>query len=178
MGDSQVFNARFPVVYNTVFNPSIFQEWFAAPAPPGTSQRDLSLKPTAEILATLHAQGITHVYVDWDWIRRYREPGNYGFSDFVRPARFDRLVADGVLRVPVSLGSMSLEGMTDREKDVYEASLPFTKPCDDGRMVLFTGRFGTLSDQEQAIVKELGPSLLTRCAGREVLMNAQVFAVR
>jgi len=178
VGDSQVFDARFPVVYNTVFNPSIFQEWFAAAAPPGTSERDLPLKPPSEILAKLHAEGITHIYVDWDWIRRYREPGNYGYTDFVRPARFDRLMADGVLRSPISLGMMSLEGMTEREVYAYEASLPFARQCDDSRTVLFTGRFGVLSDQELATLKLLGPSLLTKSAGREVLINAQVFPVR
>jgi hypothetical protein len=178
VGDQEVFDARFPVVYNTVFNPSFFQEWFAAAAPPGTSDRDLPDKPAREILAKLHAEGITHVYVDWDWIRRYREPGNYGYTDFARPARFDRLVAEGVLRAPVSLGMMSLKGMTDREKDAYEASLPFARQCDDGRTVLFTGRFGVLSDQELATLKALGPSLLAQSAGREVLINAQVFAVR
>jgi hypothetical protein len=178
VGDSQVFDARFPVVYNTVFNPSIFQKWFAAAAPPGTSERDLPLKPASEILAKLHAEGITHIYVDWNWIRRYREPGNYGFTDFVTPARFDQLMADGVLRPPVSLGSMSLDGMTGREVDTYEASLPFSRQTVDGRTVLFTDRFGTLSDQDQAILKQLGPSLLTRADGREVLINAQVFAVR
>ena len=179
VGDSQVFDARFPVVYNTVFNPSIFQEWFAAAAAPGTSERDLPLKPASEILAKLHAEGITHVYVDWDWIRRYHEPGNYGFTDFVRPARFDRLMADGVLRTPVSLAMMSMEGMSDREKNAYEASLetPFARQTDDGRTVLFTGRFETLSDQDLAVLKQLGPSLLTRAAGRAVLINAQVFPV-
>jgi len=50
----------------------------------------LPLKPAGEILAKLHAEGITHVYVDWDWIRRYLEPGNYGYTDFARPARFDQ----------------------------------------------------------------------------------------
>ena len=70
----------------------------------------MRLKPPAEILATLHAEGITHVYVDWDWIRRYREPGNYGFTDFVRPSRFKELVRDGVLDPPTSLGRMSRAG--------------------------------------------------------------------
>jgi hypothetical protein len=178
VGDSQMFGARFPVVYNTVFNPSIFEKWLAGQAPPGTKADDLPLKPPKEILDKLHAEGITHIYVDWDWIRRYREPGNYTFTDFVRPVRFQCLVSDGVLGTPVSLGSMSTKGMTDPEIDAYEASLPFRRRTNDGRTVLFTGRFGKLPDQEAATLKELGPSLMTRSENRDVLINAQVFPVK
>jgi Dolichyl-phosphate-mannose-protein mannosyltransferase len=178
VGDSQMFGARFPVVYNTVFNPSIFKEWLAGAAPSGTKDDDLPLKPPKQILDKLHAEGITHIYIDWDWIRRYREPGNYTFTDFVRPVRFQCLVRDGVLGTPVSLGSMSTEGMSDREKDAYEASLPFQRQTNDGRTVLFTGRFGTLSDQEAATLKELGPSLMNKSDNRDVLINAQVFPVK
>ncbi len=178
VGDSQMFGARFPVVYNTVFNPSIFKEWLAGAAPPGTKDDDLPLKPPRQILDKLHAEGITHIYVDWDWIRRYREPGNYTFTDFVRPVRFQCLVRDGVLGTPASLGSMSTEGMNDREIDAYEASLPFQRRTNDGRTVLFTGRFGTLTDQEAATLKELGPSLMTKSDNRDVLINAQVFPVK
>jgi Dolichyl-phosphate-mannose-protein mannosyltransferase len=178
VGDSQMFGARFPVVYNTVFNPSIFETWLAGQAPPGTKADDLPLKPPKEILDKLHAEGITHIYVDWNWIRRYREPGNYTFTDFVRPVRFQCLVRDGVLGTPVSLGSMSTKGMTDPEIDAYKASLPFRRQTTDGRTVLFTGRFGELPDQEAATLKELGPSLMTRSENRDVLINAQVFPVK
>jgi hypothetical protein len=178
VGDSQVFDLEFPVVYNTVFNPSIFEKWFAGPAPPASKPRDWPLKPSREILEKLHAEGITHIYVDWAWIRRYREPGNYGFTDFVHPALFDRLMADGVLRAPASIGMMSLQGMKDREIAAYEASLPFSRRCDDGLTVAFTDRFTTLSDQDAAILKDLGPSLLTKCDNHEVLINAQVFPVK
>ena len=33
VGDAEVFDARFPIVYNTVFDRSIFQEWTAKPNP-------------------------------------------------------------------------------------------------------------------------------------------------
>jgi hypothetical protein len=178
VGDSQVFDLEFPVVYNTVFNPSIFESWFAEPAKPGSKPRDWPLKSSREILEKLHSAGITHIYVDWDWIRRYRAPGNYGFTDFVHPALFDRLMADGVLRAPISLGMMSQQGMKEREIAAYEASLPFTRRCDDGLTIAFTGRFTTLSDQDAAILKDLGPSLLTKCDNHDVLINAQVFPVK
>jgi hypothetical protein len=178
VGDSQMFGARFPVVYNTVFNPSIFKDWLAGAAAPGTKDDDLPLKPKKQILDKLHAEGITHIYVDWDWIRRYREPGNYSFTDFVRPKRFEELEREGVVGPPVSLGSMSLEGMNERQADAFEASLPFKRQTIDGRTVLFTGRFGTLTDQEAATLKELGPSLMTKSDNRDVLINAQVFPVK
>jgi len=178
VGDSQVFDLQFPVVYNTVFNPSIFEKWLADAGPPVGKPRDWPLKPPKDIRDKLHAEGITHVYVDWDWIRRYREPGNYGFTDFVHPALFNRLISEGVLREPVSIGMMSLQGMKDREIAAYAASLPFTRRCDDGRTVFFTGRFDPLSDQDSATLKELGSSLMTKCGNRDVLINAQVFPVR
>ena len=179
VGDQEVFDARFPVVYNTVFNPSFFQAWCAAPtAPPGTSERDWPLKPAPDILAKLHAEGVTHVYVNWDWIRRYREPGNYGYTDFVRPDRFDRLVSEGVLRSPVSLGCMNLEKMTPREKETFRNSIPFAKQCDNGRRVLFTGTFDALSDDEMDRLTKFGPSLFTKSGGNDVLINAQLFPVK
>jgi hypothetical protein len=48
---------------------------------------------------------VTHVYVDWFEIERYRSPGNYGFTDFVTPDEFDRLVKAGVLDRPETVGT-------------------------------------------------------------------------
>ena len=179
VGDQEVFDARFPVVYNTVFNPSFFQTWSAAPtAPPGTSERDWPLKPAGDILAKLHAEGVTHVYVNWDWIRRYREPSNYGYTDFVRPDRFDRLVSEGVLRSPVSLGSMNIEKLTPQEQETFRNSIPSVKQCADGRRVLFTGTFDALADDELDRLKAFGPTLFTKSGGNDVLINAQLFPVK
>ena len=116
--------------------------------------------------------------MNWDWIRRYREPGNYGYTDFVRPARFDRLVKEGVLRSPVSLGSMNTDKMTPQEKETFRNSIPFAKQCDDGRRVLFTGSFDGLSDDELARLKKFGPSLVTNSGGNDVLIHAQLFPVK
>ena len=49
--------------------------------------------------------GLTHVYVDWNEIERHRQPGGYGFTDFVTPERFADWVAAGVLDRPVYLGA-------------------------------------------------------------------------
>lgn len=42
-------------------------------------------KSRKERLESLRAAGVTHVYVDWSEIARYRSPGNYGFSELVTP---------------------------------------------------------------------------------------------
>ena len=52
----------------------------------------------------LRERRLTHVYVDWKEIQRHREPGGYGFTDFVTPERFARWVADGVLERPRLVG--------------------------------------------------------------------------
>jgi hypothetical protein len=44
------------------------------------------------------------VYVDWSEIARHRRPGGYGFTDFVTPELFARLVAAGVLEPAGRLG--------------------------------------------------------------------------
>lgn len=96
VGDAELFEARFPVVYNTVFDHSIFEQWCAGEsgAEPATERR---LRDVAAIRETLAANGITHVYVNWFEILRYRAPGSYGYTDFVTPRRFARLQRLGVL---------------------------------------------------------------------------------
>lgn len=91
VGDAQVFDLEVPVLYNTVFDPSMFE----------AIVRDDrgELRPSEEIRERL--RGVAFVYVNWGEIVRYRSPGNYGFSDFVQPAIFERLVAEGVLGPPV-----------------------------------------------------------------------------
>ena len=40
-------------------------------------------KSRNEQLQALRDQRISHVYVNWTEIDRYRQPGNYGFTDYV-----------------------------------------------------------------------------------------------
>ena len=84
VGDAAVFDLTMPVLYNTCFDDCIFEQLV----------RD---KTAAQVRAELAARQIEYVYVDWREIERYREPGNYGFTDFVQPEVFDRLVQQGVL---------------------------------------------------------------------------------
>jgi hypothetical protein len=48
-------------------------------------------------------EGITHVYVCWREILRYRSPGNYGYTDFAAPERFAELEHLGILGKPWSI---------------------------------------------------------------------------
>ena len=84
VGDAAVFDLSVPVLYNTCFDDCIFEQLVRG-------------KTAAQVRAELAARQITYVYVNWGEIARYRSPGNYGFTDFVQPEVFDRLVAQGVL---------------------------------------------------------------------------------
>ncbi len=91
VGQAAVFHLRHPIVYNTVFNHETL-ETLARDRPPGQLRR------------ALRQRGVTHVYVDWSEIDRYRSPGNYGFSAFVTPGRLAEWVGSGVLEPPIRIG--------------------------------------------------------------------------
>ena len=88
VGQAAVFHLDHPVVYNTVFDDDPIRG-----AGPGPVARARSGEE-------LNRLGVTHVYVDWSEIERYRSPGNYGFTPFVTHEVFDRLVEAGVLAPP------------------------------------------------------------------------------
>ncbi|MHB1560743.1 MAG: ArnT family glycosyltransferase [Isosphaeraceae bacterium] len=92
VGQASVFHLRHRMLYNTVFNRERIEE--------------LSRDRDAEgFRRELHDLGITHVYVDWHEIERYRQPGNYGYTDYVTPERFAAWVAAGVLDRPLAIGT-------------------------------------------------------------------------
>jgi len=88
VGDAEVFDLEMPVLYNTVFDPS----WLEAIV------KDRS---PDDVLAELRRRHITHIFVHWGEIARYRLPGNYGFSEFVEPEVFEILVRSGALLPPL-----------------------------------------------------------------------------
>jgi len=92
VGEALLFHARYPYLYNTVFDHSLFEQLCKVPG-----STDGQLRPADEIRAALHKLGITHVDVNWTEILRYREPGNYGYTDFVHPDRFVDLQRMGIL---------------------------------------------------------------------------------
>ena len=84
VGDAEPFDLEMPVLYSTCFDDS--------PLELLTQGRTAS-----EVRSRLREAGITHVYVDWGEIARYRQ-SDYGFTPYVRPEVFGRLVDEGVLR--------------------------------------------------------------------------------
>jgi hypothetical protein len=85
VGDAQPFDLEVPVLYNTVFDDSIFEQIAKG-------------KTDRQIRVALDDLGVSHIYVAWGEVARYRSPGNYGFTRFVTRRVFDDLVADGVLQ--------------------------------------------------------------------------------
>jgi hypothetical protein len=84
VGEAALFHAKFPYLYNTVFDRSLFEQCFADKSP-------------EESREWLSQRGITHVLVNWSEILRYREPGSYGYTDFAHPDTFAKLQTAGLL---------------------------------------------------------------------------------
>lgn len=97
VGPAGVFHMKHAIVYNTVFDDETIEQLAAG-------------RESQSVGQALRDRGITHVWVDWSEIARHRKPGGYGFTDFVQPELFARLVQDGIL-----------EPMSDPipEKDLY-----------------------------------------------------------
>jgi hypothetical protein len=86
VGDAAVFDLTpTPVLYNTCFDDCIFEQLVKG-------------KTAEQVRAALASRHIAYVFVNWGEIVRYRRPGNYGFTEFVQPKVFDRLVERGVLQ--------------------------------------------------------------------------------
>ncbi|MDG1896585.1 MAG: hypothetical protein P8J37_16905 [Fuerstiella sp.] len=102
VGEAAVFNATFDLVYNTVFDESIFEQWTSA-AGDSMSSENAPMKSPDEIKSVFHAQKITHIYVNWSEILRYRQ--TYGYTNFVTPDRFFKLQTMGLLAVPNTIST-------------------------------------------------------------------------
>jgi hypothetical protein len=117
VGEAQVFECRRDVIYNTVFNRCLFEEWFAAP-PNADGER--LLRAPDEIREELARRDVTHVFVNWLEVLRYRT--TYGYSEFVTPERLQQLVDDGILdRVDLPDGLVGQDVGTlqqDRQSDL------------------------------------------------------------
>jgi hypothetical protein len=84
VGDAQPFDLQVPALYNTVFDDNIFEDLVQ-----GRPERELSLELTR--------RRISHIYVSWREVERYRSRGNYGITPYIQPEVFQRLVKAGVL---------------------------------------------------------------------------------
>jgi hypothetical protein len=123
VGEAQVFDVRFPLVYNTVFDISIFERWCSANEP-GVPAADQKMKPTEEIRQRLKAEGITHILVNWQEVLRYRT--TYGMTDFLAPWRFEYLQKEGILdrNVTSVSGARPMDSFRDSERTEIETWAP------------------------------------------------------
>jgi hypothetical protein len=90
VGQAAVFPFNHPIVYNTVFNRETLETLARGRTPD-------------EVRQALRNMGISHIYLDWREIGRYRQPGNYGYTDYVTSDRLKEWVAAGVLEGPTIL---------------------------------------------------------------------------
>jgi len=82
VGDAQPFDLEMRVLYNTGFDDCVFEQLMKG-------------RDREERRAALRDHRISHVYVSWSEIERYRSPGNYGFTDYVTKSLVrDELVRD------------------------------------------------------------------------------------
>jgi len=120
VGEAATFHTRFPVVYNAVFDQCLLEEWCAAGPGP-----DFPLRSADEIRTTLREHGVTHVFIDWQWIATYREPGNYGYTDFVNPRRIRSLQDLGILGLQLPLPpELAFASLTDQRAQSLETWAP------------------------------------------------------
>jgi hypothetical protein len=87
VGDAQPFDLEVPAIYSTTFDMSPFEEWVYRKTPDEVEQK-------------FAEEGISHIYVRWDEIKRYQSPSNYGFSSFVAPTVFQELIEFEILDDP------------------------------------------------------------------------------
>ncbi len=84
VGDAEPYDLEVPVLYNTVFDDNLFETIARGHSP-------------EEVRQALAEQNISHIYVNWSEVARYRSPGNYGITKFIDPSVFASLVEAGVL---------------------------------------------------------------------------------
>ncbi len=121
VGDAEVFDCTFPLLYNTVFDDCLFEEWTTNPADSALPVRQRRMLSAKEILNTLHAKGVTHICVHWGEILRYRLPGSYGYTEYLQPARFETLVTENILLPPRTLLARPGDSLSAAEEKTVEA---------------------------------------------------------
>ena len=120
IGQAQTFDARMPVIYNTVFDRSIFCEWFANENSLEQSDQTGTWRSLGEIRQKLAAHGVTHVLVNWESLLANR--ATYGYCNFVSPARLRELQKLGILGDPTRFlqGLRPPEQLPDRVRHELE----------------------------------------------------------
>ena len=107
MGDAAVFDLRVPALYNTCFDDCQFDTLF----------RDRTVDDRRQRLVELN---ITHVYIDCPELRRYRQPGNYGYSPYVTRA----LVHDEMVTEQNLLRCVNVPGLDPEQAEMFAVARP------------------------------------------------------
>jgi hypothetical protein len=115
VGEAEVFDATFRLAYNTVFDDSLLERWTAGSVA-DASGTVVTYQPREAIASTLRNQHITHVYVNWSEILRYRRPGSYDYAPFVQPQRLADLVALGILKPATPLLAQSWDSFSAEDQ--------------------------------------------------------------
>jgi 4-amino-4-deoxy-L-arabinose transferase-like glycosyltransferase len=147
VGEANVFDARFPIVYNTVFDESLLERWCAKRIP-GSGPPQWEWLPPDTIRHNFQEAGITHVLVNWSEILRYRL--TYRYTDFVLPPTLDRLVEMGVLSPPERLTIKALKEMSSSEKAEVEMNL-------SGRVMNLKGEPALITNEVYRVISETVP---------------------
>ncbi len=114
IGEAQVFDATFDLVYNTVFDESIFQQWTSREPGYSTPAELQQMKSAEQIRTVLSENRITHIVVNWSEVLRYRL--TYGYSKYVVPQRFTDLQNMGVVEIPTTLSTSLFSGLTQQQQ--------------------------------------------------------------
>ena len=85
IGEANVYEMNVPLCYATCWNRPPLEDVLAVGREP------------KEVLRELHRRNIGWILVHWGEIRRFRGPGNYGFSHFPTPDIFRHCVDAGIL---------------------------------------------------------------------------------
>ncbi|WP_437187179.1 ArnT family glycosyltransferase [Planctomicrobium sp. SH668] len=110
VGEAELFDAKFPYAYNTVFDKNLLEIWTSDLESDGTWK----MHSPEQILEKLRSEKITHLFVNWNEILRYRT--TYGYTDFVTPERIKSLIDAGILEVVAIPETITLRSWEDIDK--------------------------------------------------------------
>jgi 4-amino-4-deoxy-L-arabinose transferase-like glycosyltransferase len=114
VGEAAVFEARSKVMYNTVFDLNLFQH-ICGERVTGGPDSNVQLRALADVRDRLMERDVRFIITDWLEVLRYRAPGSYGFSDFVSPRQFDKLVDGGILR-RLDVAEVEWNGLSEHDQ--------------------------------------------------------------
>ncbi|MGL5094727.1 MAG: hypothetical protein ACRDD1_04020, partial [Planctomycetia bacterium] len=97
VGFAAVYDAEHSAKYNTVWDENLFLRCTTEPYPRPLDEVGRA-KPANAARRALAEAGVDYVAVDWTWVERYREPGNYGFPAGATRGLFRELARAGVLQ--------------------------------------------------------------------------------